>query len=93
MNTLVIVGLVICGAVGQVSPPVWPERFHQTFVESYNSTHMHISAKYYYDSAKGYTRIDRLDGRFDMVCSSIMPNVSTPCTVLIRDKKRYMVYP
>jgi hypothetical protein len=38
-------------------------------------------------------RIDRRDGMHDMVCGSILPNVTTPCTHLIRDKKRYIVMP
>jgi hypothetical protein len=38
-------------------------------------------------------RIDRQEGMHDMICGNILPNVSTPCTQLIRDKKRYVVHP
>ena len=38
-------------------------------------------------------RVDRLDGQHDMFCSSVLPNVSTPCTLLMRENKRYIVYP
>ena len=38
-------------------------------------------------------RMDRQDGRNDMICGSILPNVSTPCTHMIQDNKRYIVFP
>ena len=46
-----------------------------------------------YDYDKGFQRVDRHDGKFDMICNSIVPNVTTPCTQLIRDSKRYIVFP
>lgn len=54
---------------------------------------MHVSGKFYYDSKKDMMRIDRIDGQHDMVCGSVLPNVTSPCTQLIRDKKRYIVFP
>lgn len=77
----------------QVSPPVWPEVFHQSFVESYNTTTHKISGRFYFDSKRDMMRVDRIDGMYDMVCSSVLPGVASPCTHLIRDKKRYIVHP
>ncbi len=38
-------------------------------------------------------RVDRSDGQYDMFCSSVLPNVSTPCIFIMREKKRYILYP
>ena len=38
-------------------------------------------------------RTDRTDGIDDIFCNSIMPNVSTYCTILIRDQKQYIFFP
>lgn len=38
-------------------------------------------------------RVDRQDGQHDMFCSSVNPDVSTPCILLMRENKRYIVYP
>ena len=93
MIKILICSLLLSAVISQVTPPTWPNRFHQSFVEAYNTTHIHISGKYYYDSDRGYSRVDRIDGRFDAVCGSITPNITTPCTQLIRDQKRWIVFP
>ena len=90
----IVVAFLALDLIASVEPPVWPSRFSQSFVESYPSaTHIRVSGKYYYDSERGYTRVDRVDGKFDRVCGSITPNVTTPCTSLTRDGKRYIVFP
>lgn len=90
---ILIVVVFTVQILGQVTPPVWPEVFHQNFVESYSSTHLHVSGKFYFDSKRDAMRIDRLDGQHDPVCGSILPNTTTACIQLIRDKKRYLVFP
>lgn len=93
MIRIFIAAVVLTTALSQVPPPVLPEVFHQSFVESYpNSTHR-ISGRFYFDSKREMMRIDRIDGQFDRFCRSILPNVSSPCTMLIRDKKRFIVHP
>ena len=93
MGKVILILALAIQVLSQVEPPVWPSHFSQSFVESYGFAPMHVSGKYYYDSEKGYTRIDRLDGKFDLVCASITPNVTTPCNTLIRDGKRYIIFP
>ena len=93
MIRTIIFAVLVTAVLTQVTPPVWPEIFHQSFVENYNSTHLRTSGRFYFDSKRDMMRIDRLDGQHDMVCGSILPNVSSPCTQLIRDKKRYIVHP
>lgn len=38
-------------------------------------------------------RADKINGRYDDTCASILPNVSTPCQHLITNQKRYIVFP
>ena len=93
MIRIFIAAVIFAGVMAQVTPPVWPEVFHESFVESYpNSTHR-ISGRFYYDAKRDMMRVDRSDGQFDFICGSILPNVTSPCTQLIRDKKRYVVHP
>lgn len=93
MIRIFIGAAVLTAALAQVSPPVWPEVFHQSFVESYpNSTHR-VSGRFYFDSKRDMMRVDRTDGSLDFICGSVLPKVVTACTQLIRDKKRYLMYP
>ncbi len=93
MIRILIATLFVASVLSQVAPPVWPEVFHQSFVESYDNTRVRISGRFYFDSKRDMMRIDRLDGQHDMICGSILPNISNPCTMLIRDQKRYVVLP
>lgn len=88
-----IVALFITLAAAQVTPPMWAEVFYQSFVESYETTHMHVTGKIHFDSKRDMEKIDRTDGQYETLCGSVLPNVATPCSHLVRDKKRYIVYP
>ena len=52
MIRILIFTLLATQIFAQVPPPVWPENFYQAFVESYSTTHMHITGKLYYDAKK-----------------------------------------
>lgn len=93
MIRILIAAVLVATTLSQVPPPVWPEVFHQSFVESYNASRFRTSGRFYFDSKRDMTRIDRVDGQHNMVCGSILPNVSNPCIHLIRDKKRWIVFP
>lgn len=93
MIRIFITILLTVQLLAQVTPPTWPEAFEQVFVETYPKSQIHISGKYYYDSTKNATRVDRIDGSLDRVCNSIFPNVSTPCNQLIAGGKRWLVFP
>lgn len=93
MIRLLISTLVVVGAVSQVTPPVWPETFHISFIESYPSVATRATGRFNYDAKRDVMRIDRSNGIHDLICGSVLPNITTPCTQLIRDKKRYVVFP
>ena len=69
------------------------EVFYQSFVESYETTHMHVTGKLHFDSKRDMEKIDRTDGQYETLCGSVLPKFATPCSHLVRDKKRYIVYP
>ncbi len=52
MIKVLIGAVLIVQILGQVTPPVWPEVFHQSFVESYNSTHLRTTGRFYYDAKR-----------------------------------------
>lgn len=93
MSKLILGLCLIALAVSQIDPPVWPETFTQSFVESYAFTHLHVTGKIHYDAKRDAERIDRNDGQYEILCGSVLPNVTTPCSHIVKDKKRYIVYP
>lgn len=74
------------------APPVWPVRFQQEFVESYSTTSFRDIGKLWYDSERNMSRLDRTNGKYDPMCNSIV-NGSTLCIQLVREGRRYMVFP
>jgi hypothetical protein len=72
--------------------PIWPARFQQDFVESYSSSQYHDVGKLWFDAERGMSRLDRNNGKNDRMCASVL-NATTPCIHLVRDSKRYLVFP
>lgn len=52
MKSIAIAGLLATLGATQVAPPVWPEVFSQSFVGSYETTHLHVTGKLHYDTKK-----------------------------------------
>jgi hypothetical protein len=90
MKVLLIVACLAVAALCQ-SPPVWPVRFQQDFVESYTNSHLHTVGKIWYDTERNMQRVERNDGRLDPICGSLK-NQTTPCSQLMRDGLRYIVF-
>lgn len=64
----------------QPSPPILPQHFTQKFVEGYHSIKFYTTGQVWYDWTQQAERLDRTDGRYEILCGSVMPNVATPCT-------------
>lgn len=45
----------------------------------------------WYDWDRKMSRLDRTDGQFEGICSSIL-NSTSPCIQLVRDNKRYIIH-
>ncbi|CAI5459457.1 unnamed protein product [Closterium sp. Yama58-4] len=82
-------------AEGPPRPPVWPPRFQVDFNEEmylpwYTLT---TDGTWRYDYTTRRQRIDRRNGLGDRYCGSALPLRTTPCTQLVRDSWRYLVFP
>ncbi|KAG2382480.1 hypothetical protein C9374_005060 [Naegleria lovaniensis] len=81
----------------QPATPIWPPTFKATFTERLQifkwlspST---TNGTYYYDAANNRQRIDRADGAHDRYCGTVHFGTNTPCTHLVVEDKRYLVFP
>lgn len=93
MIRVLFTSLFTLQVLAQVSPPVWAPTFSEKFVESYTYYSGKIMGSVFYDSTKDVERVDRADGRYEVLCGSVLPNVSSPCTHLVNNKKRYIIHP
>jgi hypothetical protein len=92
--SFIIATISIVFVFGQ-QPPVWPSQFQQSYNETVKIGFLtgKTSGKYYYDAINNYTRIDRENGEYDRYCGSVHYFTNTPCTHLVRDGKRYLIFP
>eukprot|EP00898_Chlorokybus_atmophyticus_P001402 jgi/Chlat1/2262/Chrsp17S08726 len=74
------------------SPPTWPDSFEVRFNETVFVA-FHTTGVWFYDYAHGRSRMDRADGFADRYCGMARPLRSTPCTHLVRDGVRYLLFP
>jgi hypothetical protein len=78
MIRIIIGVLFLISVYSQVTPPVWPEVFHQSYVESYKDSTHRITGKFWFDSKRAMMRVDKQDGQYDAICGSVLPNVVYP---------------
>ena len=77
-------------------PPTLSASYFQAFGETFslpNGKQEKINGQLFYEASKNRERIDRVNGQFDKFCSSVLPNVSTPCTQTTVHDRRYIIYP
>ena len=102
MKTILILSIVILcvscqdNIKGNELPPSWPERFEQTFNETFSYPLLGSSTttgKFFYDWNNRRYRIDRANGKWDRYCGPVYPLSNTPCSHIVVDGKRYLYYP
>lgn len=91
-----IAGAVLCIALCVIAAdpqPVWPSQFYIQFEETTKvlSTD-HMKGYMYYDEPNGRELIYRDSGKGDRYCGSVK-HEDTPCTHLVRDGKRFLIFP
>jgi hypothetical protein len=94
MKLVLVLAAMLALTVCQ-DPPVWPDAFEEAFDEKFiqNNITFEVNGIMYYDAANNRSRLDRFNGRYDMFCSSLVPNVTTPCTNLVVEGKRWIIFP
>ena len=78
------------------APPVWPDKFEQTFNETFSYPLIGSSTttgKFFYDWKNKRYRIDRVNGKWDRYCGPVYPFSNTACSQIVVEGKRYLYYP
>ena len=77
-------------------PPMWSPSFYVAYDESFtnkdNRTYT-FNGQFFYDAVNNRQRADKVSGRYDNTCNSVLPNVTTKCQHLVVNDKRWIVYP
>ena len=96
---IIIIAFVQLGSADQPSgPAAWPNMFSQEFNETFYypiiGTH-YTKGTYYYDYANRRYRVDRDNGRYDRYCgfNGVRAFQNTPCTQLVTQGVRWLIYP
>lgn len=78
-----------------IDPPVLHESFQEAFDETYiqNGSTYKVNGQWYYDAKNNRERTDRVNGRYNLFCGTVLPNVTAACTQLTVNNKRYIIYP
>lgn len=94
LKTFIISAILLALAVSQ-DPPLLADSFQIAYDETYiqNGTHYRVNGQMYYEVKKNRERVDRVNGRYNLFCGGILPNVTTPCTQLTVENKRYIIFP
>ena len=74
--------------------PVWYQNFSETTTSAAYGINT-VTGTYYYNSTSGQGRVDRSTGRYNKYCgkNDWFTFFDTPCTHLITNGIRYLVYP
>lgn len=78
-----------------INPPVWPDSFEVAFDETFvlDTGSQHVNGIYYYDAAHNRSRADRFNGKYSKFCAALAENVTTPCTNLVVNGSRWVIFP
>ena len=87
--------LLVIITVYAKDPPNYNFSYQITFDESYivNKTTFRINGQKLYDPANNRERVDRANGRYNLFCGTVLPNVTAPCQQITTQDKRWIVFP
>jgi hypothetical protein len=87
--------LALAVAFLAASPPNYNYAYHIAFDEAFtvNKTVYRVNGQTFYDPANNRERVDRVNGRYDIFCGTVLPNVTTSCQHITADSKRWLVFP
>jgi hypothetical protein len=96
LSALVILSLALVSEpLHDPKPPTWSPSFYVAFDETYvkDNKSFTFNGQFYYDAVNKRQRADKINGHYDAVCGSVLPNVNTLCQHLVVNEKRYIVFP
>ena len=87
---LVLFTLALCK-----DPPILADSFLISFeqIEIIDNTNYTVNGQMFYDADNNRERVDRVDGRYDQFCGSVLPDIDTPCQHLTVNGKRNLIFP
>lgn len=90
-----IILLALLSVFLAVSPPIYNYAFHINFDEAVtvNKTVYRVNGQTFYDPKNNRERVDRANGRYDLFCGTVLPNVTTPCQHIAVENKRWLIFP
>ncbi len=96
MNILTLFCLVaFILIVSTVQPPNYNYSYRVVFDETFikNGSKYEVNGQLFYDPLKNRQRVDRTNGRYDIFCGSVFPDVTTSCQHYTTNNKRFLVFP
>ncbi|CAM5998909.1 unnamed protein product [Sphagnum balticum] len=84
-------GLGVEGKTGPIYDYPYQVPFDETYVvdgKSYT-----INGQYFFDPKNARERLDRVNGVYNDMCNSIVPDLATPCQQIIKDNRRWFLFP
>ena len=77
------------------TPPIFNYSYQVNFEETFYSKkgEAKTTGKLFYDPLNNRERVDWANGRHNFFCSSILPNVDTPCISVTANNKRFQIFP
>ena len=94
MNKIILLAVLVLLAICK-DPPVLAGSFKISYDETFivDGSKYIVNGQMLYDADHNRERVDRTNGRYDLFCSTIVPNISTPCTQITTNNKRYIIFP
>ena len=91
----IFISILLISFVITKDPPTLSGSFQVSFDETYivNGTRFMVNGQMFYDADHNRERFDRVNGRYNAFCGSILPNITTPCNEITANDKRYFIFP
>jgi len=92
---IILLFIALLAGIMAVTAPNYNYAFHIAFDETViqNSTAYKVNGQTFYDPKNNRERVDRTNGRYDLFCGTVLPNVTTPCQSYTVNNKRWLVFP
>jgi hypothetical protein len=94
ITTLLLISFIILTLQAK-TPPIYNYSYYASFDETniINGAGYTVKGQQFYDPINNKERIDYVNGRYDRICGTILPNVTTPCQQITTADKRWIVFP
>ena len=91
----IVLILVLLAIVNSIDAPIYNYSYHIAYDETFviDSVNYKVNGQKFYDPVNNRERVDRTNGRYNLFCGTVLPNVTTPCQQITADNKRWVIFP